>query len=136
MINYSSRLVYDGRKRHYQALFWSATIRRLVENDTRVNRCNKMMNKTLSLLPIDLNNIFAGRVVATGIINGASLKTDDCVIARKVIVLCWVLAGACWLVDGSIHWRVFALCSLFAHGLVTVCGDHLMMSGHEWQEQC
>eukprot|EP00984_Skeletonema_dohrnii_P021235 scaffold10548_cov110-Skeletonema_dohrnii-CCMP3373.AAC.4 len=58
----------------------------------------------------------AGRVVATGIINGASLKADDCVIGSKdqfTGVLC---------------------SSLFARGLVMVCGDHLMMSGHEWQK--
>jgi len=109
MINYSSKLLYDRRKRQHQALFWSATIRRLVENDTRVNRCNKMMNKNLSLLLIDLNNILAGTVVATGIINGTSLKADDCVIGSKVIVLCWVFVS---MVGGSIHWGVFALCSL------------------------
>mmetsp|Transcript_7059 Transcript_7059/g.10526 ORF Transcript_7059/g.10526 Transcript_7059/m.10526 type:complete len:80 (+) Transcript_7059:105-344(+) len=68
-----------------------------------------MMNKNLSLLPIDLNNILAGRVVATGIINGASLKTDDCVIGSKVIFLYWVFVG---MIDRINSLACFALRSL------------------------
>ena len=76
------------------------------------------MNKNLSLLPIDLNNILAGRVVATGIINGASLKADDCVIDS-------ITAG--WALVGTVN---CSFSSHFARGLVMVYGDHLMMSGH------
>ena len=48
------------------------------------------MNINLSPLPIDLNIIFAGKVVATGIRKGTSLKevlvVDDCIgmVARSL----------------------------------------------------
>lgn len=60
-------------------------MRRLVESDTIVTACSSIMNKNLSPLPIDLNKMLAGRVVATGMTNGASLKADDCV---DIIVWC------------------------------------------------
>ncbi len=85
-------------------------MRRLVESDTKVSECSSIMNKNLSPLPIDLNKILAGRVVATGMTNGASLKADDCV---DVIVWCFDDTPSYFL-------RV-----------VLIYGDHLMKRG-DW----
>lgn len=68
----------DGRYwQKHQDLLWSATTSRLVEKDTKVSRCSRMMNTSLSPQLIDLIMKLAGSVVATGIIKGASLKADD-----------------------------------------------------------
>jgi hypothetical protein len=77
----------DGRYwQKHQDLLWSATTSRLVEKDTKVSRCSRMMNTSLSPLLIDLIIKLAGSVVATGIIKGASLKAEDDCIDSMVIL--------------------------------------------------
>lgn len=54
-----------------------------------------MMNKSLSPLLIDLNTMLAGRVVATGIRNGASLNCIDGMVTYFRLVLKYELGVAC-----------------------------------------